>query len=87
MNPSKAHSNTSLASRTPTPRAWTTAVFRSITYYVRRSVIELPSGDLLATVYGQFKGDQFPVEYQAGMRKMRSYLIRSKDGGKNWDFV
>ncbi|MBL8294512.1 MAG: exo-alpha-sialidase [Bryobacterales bacterium] len=55
--------------------------------YFRRSVIELPSGDLLASVYGWFAEDKFPVEYLAGMKKVRSYVVVSKDKGKTWQYV
>lgn len=55
--------------------------------YFRRSVIELPGGDLLACAYGRFESDQAPVEYLGAMTKMRSFLLRSSDRGANWKFV
>jgi len=56
--------------------------------YIRRSLVELPAGDLLATAYGAFDDDgNWAVEYQPKMRQNRSYLIRSSDGGKNWAYV
>ncbi|MFN7924475.1 MAG: kelch repeat-containing protein [Bryobacteraceae bacterium] len=55
--------------------------------YVRRSVIELPGGDLLACAYGRFKADKMPVEYLASMSKHRSMLLRSSDHGKTWRYV
>jgi BNR repeat protein len=55
--------------------------------YVRRSVLELQNGDLLATAYGHFEEDKFPSEYNAKMYKMRSFQLRSGNQGKNWDYV
>jgi hypothetical protein len=55
--------------------------------YIRRSVVELPGGDLLATAYGRFRGDDAPVEYRPAMKQHRSYLIRSSDEGKTWSYV
>jgi hypothetical protein len=52
-----------------------------------RSVIELPNGDLLAGVYGRFKGDDASSEYLPQMKKFRSVLLRSKDQGRHWDYV
>lgn len=55
--------------------------------YLRRSVIELKNGDLLATAYGHFEADKSPVEYMPKMYKMRSFLLRSGDQGKTWTYV
>lgn len=55
--------------------------------YLRRSVLELKNGDLLATVYGRFVSDTMPVEYHPSMKKMRSLLMRSTDQGRTWTFV
>jgi len=55
--------------------------------YFRRSVVELPGGELLACAYGWFQSDQTPIEYQAKMRKMRSFLLRSADRGRTWKYV
>jgi hypothetical protein len=52
-----------------------------------RSVIELPNGDLLAGVYGWFKGDDSPSEYRFEMKKFRSLLLRSTDHGRHWKYV
>ena len=41
-----------------------------------RSILELDDGSLLATMYGYFEGDA----------KYRSLLVRSTDGGTNWDY-
>jgi len=55
--------------------------------YVRRSVLELQNGDLLATAYGHFESDKMATEYAPKMMKMRSFLLRSRDGGNHWDYV
>lgn len=52
-----------------------------------RRILELPDGDLLATIYGFQKGDTAFSEYAKGMKKSRVMLFRSKDKGRNWDFV
>jgi hypothetical protein len=41
-----------------------------------RSIIQLSDDSLLATVFGQFKSDP----------KYRSVLVRSTDGGTNWNY-
>jgi hypothetical protein len=55
--------------------------------YVRRSVLEAPNGDLLATAYGHFEADKFASEYNSKMHKSRSFLLRSTDQGKTWKYV
>jgi hypothetical protein len=55
--------------------------------YVRRSIIELQNGDLLATAYGHFEADKFASEYNPKMYKTRAFLLRSNDQGKNWKYV
>ncbi|MEO6002035.1 MAG: sialidase family protein [Opitutus sp.] len=55
--------------------------------YLRRSVLQLPGGDLLATAYGRFQEDNTPVEYRPEMKQHRSYLIRSHDEGRTWAYV
>jgi len=55
--------------------------------YFRRSIVELESGDLLACAYGRFETDKSPVEYLGAMTKMRSFLLRSEDGGAAWKYV
>jgi len=52
-----------------------------------RSVLELPSGDLLAGVYGWFDEDNTPSQYSASMNKFRSILIKSNDQGTTWSYV
>lgn len=55
--------------------------------YLRRSMVELENGDLLASAYGRFESDKSPVEYLGAMTKMRSVLLRSSDRGVNWRYV
>ena len=55
--------------------------------YVRRSILELKNGDLLASAYGRFESDTFPAEYHPTMRKMRSFVLRSTDGGRTWSYI
>lgn len=55
--------------------------------YVRRSILELPGGDLLASAYGHFESDKVPTEYAPKMNKMRSFVLRSPDTGKTWRYV
>lgn len=55
--------------------------------YVRRSILELPNGDLLACGYGHFESDKLPTEYAPKMNKMRSFALRSSDVGRTWRYV
>lgn len=52
-----------------------------------RSVIELHDGTLLTTIYCWFKGDDFPATYEPSMKKFRTIIVKSVDGGKTWFFV
>jgi hypothetical protein len=54
---------------------------------LHRRMIELPSGDLLATMYGLLHGDNTPCPYQPKMMKSRSMLVRSSDRGQHWKLV
>jgi hypothetical protein len=54
--------------------------------YIRRSMLLLPGGDLLASAYGRFDEDTAPVEYLPKMKQTRSYLLRSNDEGKTWTY-
>ena len=58
------------------------------------SVIELPSGSLLATMTGLFKEDKTPLKYNEkstvapkNMIQDRSILVRSEDRGRNWNYL
>jgi len=44
---------------------------------IYRSIIELDNGDLLASMYGKFKGE----------KKYRSFLIKSTDRGESWSYL
>ncbi|MEO6874257.1 MAG: hypothetical protein ABI222_05500, partial [Opitutaceae bacterium] len=46
---------------------------------LHRSIIELPNGDLLTTMYAQFAGDTASAGYIASMKKSRTVVIRSGD--------
>ncbi len=52
-----------------------------------RSVIEMPDGSLMASIYGRFEGDKTPSEYEPAMRKMRSFIVTSHNGGKSWAYL
>ena len=54
---------------------------------LHRRILELPNGDLLATIYGWFKGDESPVPYRHTLWKTRAILVRSGDHGRNWQLV
>ena len=54
---------------------------------LHRSLLKMPTGELLATAYGCFEGDRIPCPYQPKMMKMRSLLFRSRDRGASWDLV
>ncbi|MBI5381234.1 MAG: exo-alpha-sialidase [Opitutae bacterium] len=53
---------------------------------LHRRIIELPSGDLLTTIYGWLKGDSEPCPYEPRMIKSRVMLVRSKDRGRHWKY-
>ncbi|HXE55297.1 MAG TPA: sialidase family protein [Tepidisphaeraceae bacterium] len=54
---------------------------------LHRRIIELPNGDLLATMYGWLKGDGTPSTYAPTMMKTRAMLVRSSDRGRHWRLV
>ena len=45
-------------------------------YFHKGKIVQLPNGDLLATLYGNFKGD---AQY-------RTMIVRSTDSGQTWQF-
>ena len=53
--------------------------------YVRRSVVELKSGDLLATAYGHFERDKFASEYMPKMLKIAVIPAALERPGTNVD--
>ncbi|MEO6876508.1 MAG: hypothetical protein ABI222_16965, partial [Opitutaceae bacterium] len=54
---------------------------------LHRSIIELPNGDLLTTMYAQFAGDTASAGYIASMKKSRTVVIRSGDHGGSWAYL
>jgi hypothetical protein len=54
---------------------------------LHRRILELPNGELLTTLYGQYYGDATPATYQPLMMKARVMLLRSTDRGRNWKLV
>ncbi len=52
-----------------------------------RTMLELPSGDLLVTAYGWFEGDTTPCAYLPAAFRSRVVLFRSRNGGTHWDLV
>jgi len=59
------------------------------------SMVELPKGDLLATMYGYFEGDNTPIELPADnplynnpkFAKYRTLVLRSQDHGRSWSYL
>jgi hypothetical protein len=54
---------------------------------LHRRILELPNGDLLTTLYGQFEGELVPCPYMPTMFKVRTVLLRSKNRGQHWEMV
>ncbi len=54
---------------------------------LHRRILEVPNGDLLATFYGQIKGDKTPSTYMPSMMKARTMLVRSSDRGQHWKLI
>ncbi len=60
--------------------------------FFEQSIVELPNGDLLASMWGWFESDRTPSGYpdlwdKWHLKKSRSFLIRSKDKGRTWRYV
>ena len=51
---------------------------------LHRTIIAMPNGDLLTTVYGTGESDVTPVPYQPSMVKGRVWVVRSSDKGQSW---
>ena len=51
-----------------------------------RSIVEMPDGSLLAAMFGWFEGDESPVPGQPGSFRYRTFLVRSEDGGRRWEY-
>jgi len=54
---------------------------------LHRRVVELPSGNLLTTIYGWLQGDSEPSGYTPTMMKTRCMLLRSTNHGRHWELV
>ena len=60
--------------------------------FFEQSIVEMPDGGLLATMWGWFQQDQTRVDYPARwdkwqLKKSRAFLIHSKDQGLTWHYV
>jgi len=54
---------------------------------LHRSIVLLPDGDLLTTMYTRFAGDDSASGYLATMMKARTIVIRSHDRGATWAYL
>jgi len=54
---------------------------------LHRSVVELPGGDLLTTMYSWFGDDHAPCPYMPTMMKTRTVVLRSRDQGEHWAYL
>ena len=52
-----------------------------------RSIVELDGGELISAMYGWFEGDAEPDRYREGGTMRRSYIGRSGDRGKTWEYL
>jgi len=52
-----------------------------------RSIVPLPDGSLLGAMYGWFEGDESPVPGQPGSFRYRTFVVRSEDQGKSWEYL
>ena len=59
--------------------------FRCVPWH--RSVLEMPDGSLLASIYGRFKEDRTPSDYEPAMFRMRAFTVVSHDHGKTWSYL
>lgn len=51
-----------------------------------RSIVQMPDDSLLATFYGWFEGDESPVPGQPKSFRYRTWLMRSEDRGRHWEY-
>jgi len=59
-------------------------------YYglIQNGAVEMPNGDILLTMYGHFKRDKERIPYFTSRAyRCRSWIIISKDGGRNFDYL
>ncbi|MBL8259671.1 MAG: exo-alpha-sialidase [Candidatus Competibacteraceae bacterium] len=59
--------------------------------YVFRTILELPDGSWLMTMYGNFAEDNLPIHNRNAKEEtrfmMRSFVVRSTDQGKTWNYL
>lgn len=58
--------------------------YTGVTFH--RSVVELPSGELVASIYCWFQEDNIPSSYEPKMNRFRCVLLRSPDQGQHWHY-
>lgn len=58
--------------------------YTGVTFH--RSVVELPSGELVACIYCWFQEDNIPSSYEPKMSRFRCVLLRSQDQGQHWHY-
>jgi Neuraminidase (sialidase) len=54
---------------------------------MHHGIVQLPNGDLLASTYGNYKGDNIPIDaypVELGCMKTRTVVVTSSDKGKTW---
>lgn len=51
-----------------------------------RSIVQMSDGTLLATFYDWFEGDASPVPGQKDSFRYRTWLMRSEDRGRTWEY-
>lgn len=59
--------------------------------YVYRTILEMPDGSWLATMYGNFAADTLPPQGNDAAKEckfiMRTFIITSTDKGHTWDYL
>ena len=59
--------------------------------YVYRTIIEMPDGSWLATMYGNFEEDTLPPPDRSSKREvkymMRAFVVTSLDRGRSWQYL
>ena len=58
--------------------------YSGVTFH--RTILALPGGELLATIYCWFHEDNLPSSYEAKMNRYRCVLLRSSDRGETWRY-
>jgi len=59
--------------------------------YVYRTILEMPDGSWLMTLYGNFEKDNLPIYNQNAKTEtrfmMRSFVVKSTDQGRTWHYL